>query len=192
MSKLYRAVLIAVLVLAVGREGAAQSAPLRDGFFSTIGIGFASSNFSCSQGCEDGRQAGVGGFFGIGSALSQAFIVGVELDLFYWGEPQQADTWIGTVTVFGQWYPWPRGGFFVKGGLGIGGAQVSQLSPTGVDSRTKTGLGYMLAAGYDIRIGPFVALTPVVTVYGASLGTVDSVTGVSTNVIEAALALSFF
>ena len=62
----------------------------------------------------------------------------------------------------------------------------------GFESRSKSGFGYMVAVGYDWRIGYALSLTPLVGWYGGSLGDVDDITGLSVNVIQAILTVGFF
>lgn len=191
MTVMGRSMLMAVIVSAAA-VGSAQGQynHIRDGFYSTIGIGFGSAKFSCGQ-CTGDRQSGVSGLFAIGTAIDQPLIVGAELDLFYKRQDFD-DGWIATVTAFGQWYPASTGPFFLKGGLGLGWTQVTVQVPNGFDSRTKSGFGYMVAAGYDFRIGHYLSVTPLVGWYGGSLGDVDEITGLNVNVIQAILTVGFF
>jgi hypothetical protein len=191
MTAVGRSMLMAVSVsVAVVGSAAAQHNNIRDGFYSTIGIGFGSAKFSCDQ-CDGGRQSGVSGLFAIGTAIDQPIIIGAELDLFYKRQDFD-DGWIATVTAFGQWYPASTGPFFLKGGLGMGWTRVTLQTPTGFDSRTKSGFGYMVAVGYDWRIGYALSVTPLVGWYGGSLGDVDDITGLNVNVIQAILTVGFF
>jgi hypothetical protein len=182
------------MVVAVGAavvgSAEAQYNNIRDGFYSTIGIGFGSAKFSCDQ-CDGDRQSGVSGLFAIGMAIDQPLIVGAELDLFYKRQDFD-DGWIATITAFGQWYPASTGPFFVKGGLGMGWTQVTLQTPAGFESRSKSGFGYMVAVGYDWRIAYYLSVTPLVGWYGGSLGDVDDITGLSVNVIQAILTVGFF
>ena len=182
--------MIAALAAAVVGSAEAQYNNIRDGFYSTIGIGFGSAKFSCDQ-CDGGRQNGVSGLFAIGTAIDQPLIIGAELDLFYKRQDFD-DGWIATVTAFGQWYPASTGPFFVKGGLGMGWTQVTLQTPTGFASRSKSGFGYMVAVGYDWRIAYYLSVTPLVGWYGGSLGDVDDITGLNVNVIQAILTVGFF
>ena len=192
MRTLGRVVVKAVVVFVVCAVSAeAQQGQIRDGFYSTIGIGFGSAKFSCDQ-CDGGRQSGVSGLFAIGTAIDQPLIIGAELDFFYKRQDFE-DGWVATVTAFGQWYPASTGPFFVKGGLGFGSAKVTLETQTGqFDSRSKSGFGYMAAVGYDWRISGSLSLTPLVGWYGGSLGDVDDITGLTVNVIQAILTVGFF
>jgi hypothetical protein len=186
-------VVVLGLSLAVFWTGDAfgQYSHIRDGFYSSIGIGFGSGRISCSQ-CAGDRAGGISGLFAIGTAIDQPLILGAELDLFYRSESNFEDTWIGTVTAFGQWYPVSNGPFFLKGGLGFSGAQVTVATLTGFESSSATGVGYMAAAGYDFRIGAYLSVTPLVGFYGGSLGDVDQATGVNTSVLQALVTVGFF
>ena len=191
MSVAGRSMLMATVVsAAVVGSAQAQYNHIRDGFYSTIGIGFGSAKFSCDQ-CSGDRLSGVSGLFAIGTAIDQPLIVGAELDLFYKSQNFD-DGWIATVTGFGQWYPAATGPFFVKGGLGMAWTQVTFQTQTGFESRTKSGFGYMVAVGYDFRIARYLSVTPLVGWYGGSLGDVDDVTGLNVNVIQAILTVGFF
>src|SRR2546422_6530023 len=69
---------------------------------------------------------------------------------------------MSNVTASVYLYPQARGGFFFTGGLGFSNYYVNS-SP----SFDGTGWGFTAGAGYDIRVGRDVSLTPVVNyVYG--------------------------
>lgn len=185
-----RVAAVMAMMLLVPATAGAQFNHIRDGFYSTIGLGFGSAKVSCDQ-CGGGRESGISGLFGIGLAIDQPLIIGAEVDLFY-RQQDQDDIWIAALTGFGQWYPVGNGPFFVKAGLGMGWTQVTVLTPTGVVSRSTSGLGYMAAVGYDFRIGYYLSITPIVGIYGGSLGDIEQITGLSTNVIQAGLTVGFF
>ncbi len=70
---------------------------------------------------------------------------------------------IANVTASIYFYPQARGGFFLTGGVGFSGYHANT-----VPSSDGTGWGFTGGAGYDIRVGRDVSLTPVVNfVYGA-------------------------
>src|SRR6266513_1213053 len=70
---------------------------------------------------------------------------------------------VGGITASVYLYPATRSGFFVTGGLGL-----STYHANTFPSSDGTGLGLTAGAGYDIRVGRDVSLTPVVNlVYGA-------------------------
>lgn len=74
----------------------------------------------------------------------------------------------------------------------MGWTQVTFQTPTGFDSRSKSGFGYMVAVGYDGRIAYYLSVTSLLGWYGGSLRDVDDITGLSANVIQAIIAVGFF
>ena len=90
-----------------------------------------------------------------------------------------------------SWYPSPREGFFLKGGLGFGylrGDQDTQEGPIFID---KAGVGYQLGLGYDMRIQRDLSVTAVVNFYGGQVGDIGSIRNVSFNVLQFMAAVTF-
>ena len=91
----------------------------------------------------------------LGGTTSQRLLLGVE----WYGVILDAQPSAGmtNLTAIALLYPSQRGGFFAKGGLGIGRAESTcPDSPTDVAS----GLGTTLGVGIDLRLGRNVYLTP--------------------------------
>jgi hypothetical protein len=72
------------------------------------------------------------------------------------------DAWIsfGNATFDVLYYFQPAGGFFAKGGVGFASVTVSEDVGGGTFTTDDQGLGLTLGAGYDIRIGGNLYLTP--------------------------------
>jgi len=64
-----------------------------------------------------------------------------------------------SLTLIGQFYPIRTSGLFLKGGAGVG---FSAVTVEGGDNTTETGFVVQYGAGYDIRLGRKLFLTPTV------------------------------
>ena len=166
----------ALAVLTVGSVTMA-AAQEKQGFFFGVGLGYG--NLSC-DGCDS--QGGLSGHLRLGGKLNERLLLGVESTGWYKDEDGASVT-TGTLTGNAYFYPSPKGGFFAKGGLGLGYAGVSV---EGFGSDSETGFGWQVGAGYDIQVGTKTAITPTVTYFSSSIE------GGSLNVIQAALAFSLY
>jgi hypothetical protein len=130
---------------------------------------------------------------------------------------------LATAVVASAQRPQTRQGFWIGFGIGGGSAGVSfagsdsfnlgretflkggpgfsyQKNDDGTNKYTDTGFGFMFGAGYDIRVGTKISLTPVASFYWGSLGdlTVEGPGGGATsgfglkqNVIDFQLGITF-
>jgi hypothetical protein len=122
------------------------------------------------EGCESDRESGVTGFIGLGGTPSRNLLVGGEVEA--WSkEVDGVDIVFGHVSGVAYWYPQATGGFFVKGGIGIGTFSVD-AGPLGDES--DNGVALHAGAGYDIRLGRNFSLTPTAGVFWASVDPGDS------------------
>src|SRR5438270_11471714 len=88
-------------------------------------------------------------------------------------------------------YPRRRSGFFVTGGLGLSNYHIDS-DP----SWNGTGWGFTAGAGYDLRFGRDVSLTPVVNYFLSGVGDVSRsgltrFTGWRQNVLDVGLGVTF-
>lgn len=140
----------------------------REGFWFAAGLGAGNEAFDLK---------GVTGGFGedvtgpaltvkAGGTVSQNLVLGGELYAWTMNDDFDLDETLTSVMLIAQWYPAGRSGFFVKGGAGVAhfrqevGGRFSFL----VDE--ETGLGAVIGAGYDIRVGRNVSITPTIDLYG--------------------------
>jgi hypothetical protein len=168
---------LAVLTVGSATVAAAQE---KQGFFFGVGLGYGSLGVSDCDGCD--REGGLSGHLRLGGALSPQLLIGVETTGWYKDEDGGSVT-TGTLTGNAYFYPSAKGGFFAKGGIGLGSLGVSF---DGGGSDSETGFGWQVGAGYDIRVGTKTAITPTVTYF------MSHINGGSVNVIQAALAFSLY
>lgn len=152
---------IAIGMVAVSASAGAQAKPqLRDGLTISLGLGGGSQGVTCT-GCATERETGSSMYLSIGGAHSPSLVLSGELNA--WGKKiGQVDYSAGSLLAVAQWYPAPATGFFVKGGAGLGVYQ--EKDPTG--TLDAAGLGYLMGAGYDIRVARNFSLTPFVNYTG--------------------------
>ncbi|MGH7530447.1 MAG: hypothetical protein ACREMN_08710 [Gemmatimonadales bacterium] len=140
---------ILAVLLTVGLAGTGSAQRLHQGFW----IGFAPGGV----GVADGEGLVYPLYLRLGGTIDQRLLLGVE--------------WFGVVlddhpatiaenySLTALFYPSTRGGFFAKAGLGLGRA-ASRCPDQPVD--VISGVGMTVGAGYDVRIGRNVYLTPTV------------------------------
>lgn len=174
--------LVAMLALMIGftPEAAAQGRRStlreipdnrRDGFWFSIGLGAGNEAFDVS-----GEPGGFGDdvtgpslMVKLGGTVSQGFTLGGELFAWTWDDNFDVNETLSSVMLIGQWYPARRGAFFVKGGLGVAHFQQEtndRFSSFILDE--ETGVAAVIGAGYDIRVGRNVSITPTIDLYGQS------------------------
>ena len=145
----------------------AQYPQRRDGFWIGFGLGYGSANIKCDQCVDSSGVGGVTGFVKLGGTPSRNVLIGGAIN-GWWRTNEGMTETIANVTASVYLYPVTRSGFFVTGGLGL-----STYHANTFPASDGTGLGLTAGAGYDIRVGRDVSLTPVVNfVYGA-LGDFD-------------------
>ena len=142
---------LSVLLLLAATTLSAQRPQTREGFWLNIGAGYA------TLGCNNcnGREEGGAGTISLGGTLSQKWQLGANVSA--WTKDQSGVNWtVGLVSGVAKFYPSATGGFFLQAGAGVAAVDITVNNVTG----TKKGVGSMLGAGYDIRIGRNVSLTP--------------------------------
>jgi hypothetical protein len=175
----YWAILICGSVL-WGTTVAAQStqATLSDwqpGFRAAVGLGVGSAGISC-DGCGSDRDNSVSGILRFGGGIRPGVVLGGQVTS--WAKNVHGGTESLTfVTFVTQWYPQPRQGFFVLGGLGVA---AMDATGDGVELRTNS-LGLQAGVGYDITLTRKFAITPYADLLYGTGGNVQ-VNGSTTNV----------
>jgi hypothetical protein len=134
----------------------------RSGFWIGFGGGVGSAGVSCDD-CEGGdRETAAVGYVKLGGTLSERVLLGAEVNL--WSKEQEGVTLnlydaVATLT----FYPQPTSGFFLKGGVGASFLDTEfRDDDTRVTVDLGTGLGVLAGAGYDIRVGRRISITPAV------------------------------
>jgi len=156
----------------------------RRGFWIGVGFGYG------SLGVEDGdeREGGFSGTLKLGGTLSQNLLIGVQTN--GWTktfEEVDASLTFGILAAVVQFYLGSNSGFYLSAGGGLGTLSGEAFGQT----ETKTGFGWVVGAGYDLRLGRMFSLTPYVNFVGSSFDIFDIGESVSFNLIQGGLAVNW-
>ncbi len=170
----------------------AQYPQRRDGFWIGFGLGYGSANIKCDQCVDSSGVGGVTGFVKLGGTPSRNVLIGGAINVWAHSDGTGNTETMSNVTASVYLYPEAKSGFFLTGGLGFSNYYVNS-SP----SFDGTGLGFTAGAGYDIRVGRNVSLTPVVNYVYGRVGDVNEsgvgrfATGWEQHVIDFGLGVTF-
>jgi hypothetical protein len=129
----------------------------RDGVVLGFNVGAGSGGVNLS-GIDSDRESGFGGNFRVGYAFTPQIAAGIEGN--GWTKEVDNETWTFNVTTLALTYYPGAGGFFVRGGVGVGSVEYG-LESGGVSySASDDGFGFLLAAGYEWRLTRRFALGP--------------------------------
>ncbi len=162
-----RIVVLLALFSCAAAAARAQYPQRRDGFWIGFGLGYGSANIRCDNCVDSSSVGGITGFVKLGGAPSRNLLIGGAINGWSRTNAGLRET-IANVTGSVYLYPATRSGFFVTGGLGL-----STYHANTFPSSDGTGLGLTAGAGYDIRVGRDVSLTPVVNLVYGTLGDFD-------------------
>jgi hypothetical protein len=149
-----RALTIAFLAVVAATPLAAQRPNTRDGFWLSLGAGYGSVGTDCPS-CSTDRTGGSAAYLRLGGTLSPIVQLGGESNGWFHSAGGVDET-LGFASFIANIYPSRTGAFFLK--IGIGG--MSYRADDGVSVLTATAPSGSLGAGYDIRVGRNVSLTP--------------------------------
>jgi len=121
----------------------------REGFWFYGGLGYGL--VGCDS-CLGARDGGLSGGLTFGGTISPRVLLGVGTSGFTRTYGFGDRLMVGTVDARLRFYPSTRSGVFLTGGVGLG-----HLS---FNDETEFGAGAMLGAGWDIRVGRNISLTP--------------------------------
>jgi len=139
----------------------AQEVPLRRGPFIGFGFGYGSAKLSCNL-CQESREGNVSGFAKMGFALTEQFLLGLEVDAWY--DKQDVSKLLGSFGLSFWMYPSRASGFYIKAGGGL-----SKYSASKDDDHFKTSaLSGQIGVGYDVAISKSVAIGPYANFIGTS------------------------
>lgn len=186
-----RVCLMAGSVMLVAASAQAQYPHRHQGVYATFGLGYGSAKIICDQCGDTSRTGDLTGFFGIGGALSQAILLGVEVTGWSKVTDSNDNRAASTVNAVISWYPSAREGLFLKGGVGFGYLRGDQDTDEGIIFFDKAGVGYQVGLGYDLRIQRTLSVTAVATFYGGDVGDIGSIRNVSFNVLQFMAAVTF-
>ena len=144
-------------------EPDAISAARHGGWFN-VGLGFG------TLGCQDcvGREDGLSGGLSGGGTIGDKVRLGVGTT--GWARTTNGTSiTVGTLDARVRFYPKRRAGFFITGGIGLGGITV--------DGDTEFGVGLMIGIGWDLDVSPHVSLTPFYGGVGIANSTADAYFG---------------
>ena len=187
---------IRVLVSFLGLAGFAvttawaQHPQTREGFWIGFGFGYGTAGLTCDACGSTTREGSASGYVKLGGTLNKSVLLGGEVDAWTKSESGATVT-LGNVSAAAYLYPAPQTGFFFKGGVGYANLRVSNSG-----TATANGFGFVVGAGYDIRVGRNISLTPVANFYWGGDGdlkesgtTID--TGYKHNVFDFGLGITF-
>jgi hypothetical protein len=185
------AVLMAIVTASAGAQMKPQT---RNGFTISFGFGGGSAGVNCS-GCDNSRETSPSGYLRIGGAIRPNLILAGEANAWTKtssDEGVDATFTIGTVTFLAQWYPQPANGWFLSAGAGTGSIQTEVEVPgLGKFSDNKSGFGYQLGTGYDIRVGNNFSLTPFATYFATTGGKAAGGSKIDGNVFHFGLGFTW-
>lgn len=159
MRTLWRSVAMAALLVLCGSTVWAQRPQVRNGFWIGFGLGYGSAKPSC-DGCGTLNSEGSWtGHLRLGGTLSPQLLLGG--DFVAWSKSESGGTLsLGNATATIYYYPMPASGLFLKAGVGAS-AFHGEFSGTITATADGAGLGFTLGAGYDLRVGRNISITPV-------------------------------
>ena len=191
MSTATRVAVLLAGLCAAASAARAQYPQRRDGFWIGFGLGYGTATVSCDN-CNFGpRTGGVTAFLKLGGAPSRNLLIGGAINGWAHSDGSATET-VTNATASIYLYPRRRSGFFVTGGLGVSNYHVNS-DP----SWDGTGWGFTAGAGYDLRFGRDVSLTPVVNYFWGGVGDVNLgssgtvFTGWRQNVFDVGLGVTF-
>lgn len=129
----------------------------RDGIVLGFNAGGGSAGIDVN-GVNSDREGGFGGNFRVGYAFNPQVALGLEGNM--WTKEVENERW--TFSVGGPavtYYPGATG-FFVRGGVGVGTVDYSFDSGGVTVSSSDDGFGFLVATGYEWRLGRKFALGP--------------------------------
>lgn len=170
MAAVARLLVTLATLACLGAAGlSAQRPQTREGFWIGFGFGGGSAGLSCNVVCDSlSRETGFSGYLKMGGTLSPKLLLGGEST--GWTKSEQGTTaQLGILSASVYFYPSPATGFFVKGGPGFS----VYTADDGTTKESGTGFGFILGAGYDLRVGGNISITPVVNFSWGSIGEVE-------------------
>ncbi|HEU5260268.1 MAG TPA: outer membrane beta-barrel protein [Gemmatimonadales bacterium] len=188
---------LGALACLAASTASAQRPQTREGFWIGFGFGGGSAGLSCNTSFDPDcanltRETGFTGHLKMGGTLSPKVLIGGESTA--WTKDEQGLTsQLGNLAAAVYFYPAPATGFFVKGGPSFS----YHRSDDGTTNLTGTGFGFIIGAGYDVRVGRNISISPVANFYWGSVGELSS-NGASTsgfglkqNVFDFQLGITF-
>jgi len=164
--------------LVVTTMSTAQDVQAHRGLWGGFGIG---GGVNLTDTFDGGSLWGLSGYGRIGGTLNQRVLLGAESSGWI-GSRDGVDYSRGNLSALLLFYPSPRGGLYLKGGLGFSYVTTSISSSTTIDgvfyfnsvSESKGGFGATAGVGYDVRLGRNIYLVPAIDWYLQAVGSENS------------------
>jgi opacity protein-like surface antigen len=187
MNRIMKVALVGVVL--VGMTGSASAlgyGHVRDGWSYGFGLGVGWSQLSAvdvsqtpSLDLSSDWEADFSGDLKVAFSPNDQFSYGLGFsgwtDYSYWGPGyDQIKTTTFWILLQGHWYPGGKG-FYLRGGAGLGSLGLKLTHPVAIISQTKSGLGWELGAGYEVRVSPSFAIGLGYDYRGVNVGSVTSV-----------------
>lgn len=178
--------LIAVLTLLPAGPARAAWPHERDGILLGFNLGGGTAGVDFTG--QDDREGSIGGSFRIGYAFTPQVAAGIE-GTFWTKEVIDDVTWTFNVTTAALTYYPGAGGFYVRGGVGVGSMELEIDQGGGVSSKfSDDGFGFLLGAGYEWRLSRKFALGPAVDYSYARVNELD----ISLNYVNFTAGLTWY
>ncbi len=182
------------LMLWQAETASAQQPRPRDGFWAALGLGYGANSMSCGGGCAftpDAKGGAITASVKMGGTPKSSLRLGGEINVWVKNVAGLTET-VGNISGAAYFYPAPRGGFFVKGGLGLASFHLTQAN----SSLSADGVGLLTGVGYDVRLSQKVSLTPVANVFVGSDGDLKSgstlvIPGVRHTIVDFGLSVQY-
>jgi hypothetical protein len=166
---LLRSSIVVAVLLLFATVLEAQHPQVRKGFWIGFGIGYGSAKPTCDSCGPTTSEGSWTGHIRLGGTMSPHVLLGGDIDA--WTKSESGGTLsLGNVTAAVYYYPTPTSGLFLKGGIG-GSAFNGDFGGVSADG---AGYGITLGAGYDLRVGTNVSLTPVANLMWGNVGDIKS------------------
>ena len=141
------------LLFGVSSIAAAQDTAAHSGFWLSGGLGAGTTDSDTDE------DTGPAGYLRMGGTTSERVLLGGEA-VGMSRDVGGATISQGNATFSAFYYPSSPGGFFAKAGVGFASATVSEDIGPGTFTTDESGFGLTFGAGYDVKIGGNLYLTP--------------------------------
>lgn len=144
----------------------------RQGLWFSVGLGAGSTSIHCQICAGDLGSRGTAGYARMGTTINGRLLVGAELNGWLRGS-EGGNQRVVALTGNGYWYPNPRHGYYLKGGLGL--ARYKQWTTDRNNAKVSTGISTggltaQVGTGYEMRVNPKMSFVPYLNLVGTAQG----------------------
>jgi len=172
------------------------------GFGVGAGVGYGSADASCDECQNAGREAVRTAYVTAGWTVTPRFLLGAEFNAWSDDDMNPAPRVDMRLKVYGAsatviFYPRASSGFFIRGGVGASFVDTDfNVGVSAISADLGKGMGGVAGAGYDVRLGPRVSLTPAVNMRVGYIGDLrvegeTFVSGWKQNIVDVMIGLTF-